>query len=197
MPRVSKAAAGRNRQLIEKESSRLFREQGLKVSLADVMSAAGLTHGGFYGHFKSKDDLIAIACANAFEESAERWSQLADTRADIRDKRLVIVESYLSMSNIHHRGSGCPLASLATDVSREQEDKAVRQAFHHGMEKMLEIFDGGEAERARALVNMSTMVGALILARATSGYPVASDIISLAKARLTDDIKAGASSEKE
>ncbi len=70
MPRVSKIQAQKNRETIEQVSSRLLREQGISgTSVADLMEASGLTHGGFYGHFASKDDLAAIACGRAFAES--------------------------------------------------------------------------------------------------------------------------------
>lgn len=189
MPRVSKAETERNRALIEEVSSTLFREQGLKVSVADVMSAAGLTHGGFYGHFKSKDDLIAIACANAFNTSVQNWEQQAASGATLAEKQKALVEHYLSSSNIKNVGEGCPLASLATDVAREDEEKPVRQAFHQGTEKLVDIFAAGESNRAKALVAVSTMVGALVLARANSGYPIADDFISMAKAQLLEEIK--------
>ena len=79
MPRVSREQTDINRLAIEDASSRLFREQGIKaVSVADLMAAAGLTHGGFYGHFESKDALAAVACAKAFEQSAGRWEKRLD-----------------------------------------------------------------------------------------------------------------------
>jgi TetR/AcrR family transcriptional repressor of nem operon len=86
-------------------------------------------------------------------------------------------------------GDGCPLASLASDVAREDEDKPVREAFHQGTEKLVEIFAAGESNHAKALAAVSTMVGALILARANSGYSVADDFISVAKAQLLAEIK--------
>ena len=74
MPRVSREQTDKNRLLIEAASARLFKEHGFDgVSVADIMASAGLTHGGFYGHFESKDELAALACAKAFEESAARW----------------------------------------------------------------------------------------------------------------------------
>ncbi|MCI1680299.1 MAG: TetR/AcrR family transcriptional regulator [Ewingella americana] len=189
MPRVSKAETERNRALIEEVSSKLFREQGLKVSVADVMSAAGLTHGGFYGHFKSKDELIAIACANAFDTAVHNWQDEAASGETLAEKQKALVEHYLSSSNIKNMGDGCPLASLASDVAREDEDKPVREAFHQGTEKLVEIFAAGESNHAKALAAVSTMVGALILARANSGYSVADDFISVAKAQLLAEIK--------
>ena len=77
MPRVSKEQTDRNRLLIEAASARLFKERGLNgVSVTDIMASAGLTHGGFYGHFESKDELAAVACERAFGESVVRWRAL-------------------------------------------------------------------------------------------------------------------------
>ena len=74
MPRVSKEQTDLNRSAIENVSAKLFREKGFNgVSVSDLMAAAGLTHGGFYGHFSSKDELAAVACANAFDHAVERW----------------------------------------------------------------------------------------------------------------------------
>jgi len=180
MPRVSKAETERNRALIETVSARLFREQGLKVSLADVMAAANLTHGGFYGHFKSKDELIAIACANAFAESKQKWQKLADSSNTGHGQQLAIIDSYLAKENIKQLGDGCPLASLATDVAREPEDKEVRAVFHQGLQQLLAIFASDNKPQAEALVDLSTLVGALVLARANSGYAIAEEILSSA-----------------
>ena len=74
MPRVSKAQAEANHKAIEEAASRLFRERGLDgVTIADVMAEAGLTHGGFYTHYPSKDALAASACEAAFAFAAEKW----------------------------------------------------------------------------------------------------------------------------
>lgn len=97
MPRVSKAEAEKNRAIIEQVSARLFREQGFHgISVADLMSAAGLTHGGFYGHFESKDALAAIACERAFEESVERWRKRVDAAPDRAAALESLLDGYLS-----------------------------------------------------------------------------------------------------
>ncbi len=89
MARASRAVADQHKIDIERSSSRLFKEYGLHgVTVAQVMADAGLTHGGFYGHFRSKDELAAIACARAFAESGERWSRrIAEANGDGREAR--------------------------------------------------------------------------------------------------------------
>ncbi|HEY0207533.1 TetR/AcrR family transcriptional regulator [Acerihabitans sp.] len=200
MPRVSRAETERNRIAIEEASSRLFREQGLRVSVADLMGAVGLTHGGFYGHFASKDDLAAIACAKAFGDSVGRWhKRMAGTR-DHASAHAELIEGYLLSQNLSAVGTGCPLAALATDVSREPEDKPVRQAFLQGLEQLVAILAGELRDtdtvtaRETALAEISTMVGALVLARATKGHDLSGEIMASAKRHLlADDLRAQAS----
>src|ERR1700712_5572689 len=97
MPRVSRAEADSHREAITDASARLFKERGLKgVSVADLMGAAGLTHGGFYGHFESKDALAAVACAKAFEQSGTRWQARVDDSANSADALKSIARAYLS-----------------------------------------------------------------------------------------------------
>lgn len=165
----------RNRQTIEEVSARLFREQGLKgLSVDELMAAAGLTHGGFYGHFQSKDALAAIACAKAFEQSGARWQgciQGPDPSAAFKG----IVASYLSERSRDDPGTGCPATALAGDVAREPGDKPVRAAFIAGVKDQVGLLlalgghGDGDAGRRKALVRFATMVGALLLARATRG----------------------------
>ena len=140
MPRVSKAEAEKNRAIIEQVSSRLFREQGFHgISVADLMGAAGLTHGGFYGHFESKDALAAIACTRAFEESEGRWRKRVGEAPDHAAALASLIDGYLSARNRNNAGTGCPVPALASDVARESDDKPVRAAFHEGLEGLVDI----------------------------------------------------------
>ncbi|AZG12917.1 TetR/AcrR family transcriptional regulator [Cupriavidus pauculus] len=191
MPRVSKAEAEKNRAIIEQVSSRLFREQGFHgISVADLMGAAGLTHGGFYGHFESKDALAAIACARAFEESEARWRKRVGEAPDRAAARSALVDGYLSARNRNNAGAGCPVAALANDVAREPDDKPVRGAFHAGVEQLLDILasvqpgDDAAANRQAALAQMAMLAGALTLSRATQGTPLSNEILAAARAAL-------------
>lgn len=191
MPRVSRAETEKNRLAIEEASSKLFRERGLSVSVADVMRAAGLTHGGFYGHFKSKDELAAIACAKAFESSAAKWKQRADDIGDAKQARQALIESYLNPKHRVTPSTGCPLATLVVDVAREDSSKPVRDAFHQGVEQLLEVLstlqpDAVDAERARqqALEQLSMLVGAMVLSRATEGTELSDALLEAARQQL-------------
>lgn len=185
MPRVSRAQADLNRQTIEEVSARLFREQGINgVSVADLMGAAGLTHGGFYGHFSSKDDLAALACAKAFEQSGARWRARVDESDNDVSALRAIARAYLSRRSRDNPGSSCPSAALAIDVSREADDKPVRKAYAAGINQQVDLLaslqhTGDEtSDRQQALVQLSMLVGALVLARGTRGDPVSAEVMN-------------------
>lgn len=155
------------------------------------MGAAGLTHGGFYGHFQSKDELTAVACANAFEGAVERWKKRIANAPDSEGALAALIEGYLTARNRSAPGTSCPVAALAVDVAREDEDKPVRAAFNNGLEQLVELLTSvqssplsDEAHRASALAQLATMVGAMVLARATDGNPVSDELLTAAREHL-------------
>ena len=126
MPRVSREQTDKNRLLIEAASARLFKEHGFDgVSVADIMASAGLTHGGFYGHFESKDELAALACAKAFEESAARWRSLGKDGADEAALLDASAKHYLSAKQRDQPGLGCRrIRSRPTSAARMRQARA-------------------------------------------------------------------------
>ncbi|MEQ1950237.1 TetR/AcrR family transcriptional regulator [Mesorhizobium sp. CN2-181] len=165
--RVSREKAEENRAAIVAAGSRLFREQGFdRVSVADVCGEAGLTHGGFYGHFASKDALEAECVDAAF----------ADRIADITDLDSVaaLVGRYLSTEHRDNPGQGCAVAALGSAVP--QRDNLLRQHFAADIGKYLDVLTAaigaeGEAGRDRAILLLSALVGGLTLARAGKASP--------------------------
>ena len=193
MPRVSRAEVQVHREQITDASARLFKERGIKsVTVADLMGAAGLTHGGFYGHFESKDALAGAAVARAFEQSAERWHKRVAAEPTAPAGRAVIVDKFLSPASLKDVGNGCPSVAMATDVAREPADAAIRAAFHVGLEALVGILSDVQsgpdatARRGAALADYATMVGAVLLARATDGSPLSAELLAAARARLLD-----------
>ena len=191
MPRVSRAQAETHREAITDVSARLFKEHGLKaVSVADLMGAAGLTHGGFYGHFESKDALAGVAIRHAFEQSVERWRKRMAALPDAAARRAALVGAYFTPHSVRHAGIGCPTVALAGDVAREPADAPIRAAYVDGLEGLVEILASTQqtgsaaADRQAALADYATMVGALLLARATSGTPTSDAILAAARERL-------------
>ncbi|KFX11497.1 TetR family transcriptional regulator [Pectobacterium parvum] len=192
MARVSKQQMERNREEIIQVSSQLFRERGLNgVSVNDLMAAAGLTHGGFYGHFASKDELAAIASRKALEGSNSRWQEISQ-RADQHNLQ-TMVEHYLSPAHRDDAKDGCALTALASDIARESEDKPVREVYLSGVRAMLDrleslsTIEDKEQRRLHALAQFALLSGALTLARATAGDALSDDFLNAAKKALLGD----------
>ncbi|EIK95814.1 TetR family transcriptional regulator [Pseudomonas sp. M47T1] len=192
MPRVSRQQTERNREIILEVATRLFRERGLKgLSVADVMSAAGLTHGGFYGHFDSKEALAAQACRQAFAQSVQRWAERTAPTRDRKGARQALIDNYLADNNRDLPGEGCPTVGFAGDVCREPADSPLRKAYREGVHALLDdyeaVMDPPQAEQRRqaALVEYTLMVGAITLARATEGDPLSDEILHAVREHLT------------
>ena len=116
--KVSREQAAQNRERIVQTAAQLFRERGFDgIGVADLMKAAGLTHGGFYGHFSSKEDLIAEASARALMGSLALFVKVAE-RAP-RDPLSAVADAYLTSRHRDKPGEGCVLAALGPDVSRQ------------------------------------------------------------------------------
>lgn len=190
--KVSKAQAAQNRQDILEAAARLYREHGLAgVGVAEVTRGAGLTHGGLYRHFESKDALVREACARAFDWSIAPLDGVEGDDGSLASR----VQSYLSPQHRDSPGSGCPAAALAVDVARAGGDLSA--VFAEGVERNIARFArviGGLADgeapgpdlRAQAMTMLSGMVGALVLARATAAaQPALSDeILATVRERL-------------
>lgn len=165
MRRTREEAAETRRRAVE-TASRLYRERGLDaVSVADVMNAMGMTVGGFYRHFDSKDALVAEACGSAFEE-AGRAQETAVASAVDSDPLAVLLGRYLSRAHRDAPATGCPVPALLSSVARQPAP--VRRMFTEGVRRRLERIEtlapGAESEAQLAAV--ASMFGALALARA-------------------------------
>ena len=167
--KVTKAQAQANRARIVETASTLFRERGYDgVGVADLMGAAGFTHGGFYKHFQSKTDLMAQAAQCGIAQTA------AKTAGVDRD---AFVKYYLSRKHRDSPGEGCTMAALGTDAARQSEQ--VREAFAAGIERMLALLalDAGST-RAGSIDTLAHLVGAVVLSRACpEGSPLADEIL--------------------
>jgi TetR/AcrR family transcriptional repressor of nem operon len=139
------------------------------------MKAAGLTHGGFYKHFGSRDDLIAEAAGRAFADNDRTIHELTD---DAPDPLGSLVDSYVSPQHRDDPGAGCAVAALGGDV-RRGEDR-VRAAYDRQVERYLANLErmlGGEDGRRRATVALSTLVGSVVLARAIDNESLSDEIL--------------------
>ncbi len=182
--RVSREQFTENRQRILEVAARLFREKGFEgVGVDGIMEEAGLTHGGFYGHFASKADLAAQACAGALGRSAQKWETLAGgpTGTALAE----IARSYLSKRHRDNPGSGCVVAALGGEVARRSD--AVRTTVTDGVRAQLGVLEGvvGGAKggrREKAIATLSGIVGAMVLARLVNDPTLSDEILTGAAA---------------
>jgi len=179
--RVSRKQADKNRENVIEVASRLFRERGFEgIGVADLMKEAGLTHGGFYGQFKSKEDLKVQASRRALSRNREALTEAVAKTPE--DKLAALARYYLSDVHRDRRGEGCALAALGADAPRSSSE--LQAAFRDGLEGYLELLDGlvpgssGEARRRKSIATLSAMVGALVLARAVGDDPLSQEILS-------------------
>jgi TetR/AcrR family transcriptional repressor of nem operon len=151
-------------------AARAIREDGPdRVGVAAVMAEAGLTHGGFYAHFRSKDALVAAAIEQMFEEACARVQHALGDRGPA-DGLAAYIDTYLSQKHRELRGRGCPMAALASDLPRLPDD--ARAAFAAGAQRLAGILAEplaalGHADAdAAAHSLLAELVGTLTLARA-------------------------------
>ncbi|WP_105663892.1 TetR/AcrR family transcriptional regulator [Cronobacter dublinensis] len=177
--KVSKELVRENRMRIVETASELFRERGYDgVGIAELMSAAGLTHGGFYKHFGSKADLMAEAMSCGFTRSAE------STAGVNREK---FVEYYLSRQHRDDMGKGCVMSALGTDTARQSE--LIKATFAAGIERQLAGLgnenNGEGGTRAELIDTIAHLVGALVLSRACpDDSALADEILDVCRTRL-------------
>ncbi|SDZ48640.1 transcriptional regulator, TetR family [Asanoa ishikariensis] len=174
MSRVSQAQAKENRRRVVETATRLFRERGVaQVSVADVMAGAGLTHGGFYKHFASKDALAVEALNQGLAEVGRRLDNIGEPGDE--SSRAGFLDYYLSPEHRDSPGEGCPLAGFARDMPAADPDVAA--AYAEGV-----AYYAGKLGDTAAV---STAVGALLLARATAGTELSDRILTEALASLS------------
>jgi TetR/AcrR family transcriptional repressor of nem operon len=177
--RKSKEVAAESRKRIVDAASQMLRARGVEgTSVADVMNAAGMTHGGFYKHFASKDELAALAARAAFEDVAARF----DDR-ERREGREAALEAYcaeyLSSTHVERPEIGCPVAAFGADAGRGAETLAA--AFGQGAEMLIVRIasaDGDASARAEAIRKLATLVGAVVVARAVGKGPLRDEILA-------------------
>jgi TetR/AcrR family transcriptional repressor of nem operon len=183
--RVSRKQVAENRRRILEAAGRLFRAKGFEaVTVAEVMRAAGLTHGGFYGHFGSKDDLIAQTLAYALLAGEDRQR----SRAEVDLARYAA--GYLSPRHRDDLAGGCPTAGLGAETIRQSPE--ARAAMTAGLRRRIELLSEGApgasaAEKRRvAIGSWAAMVGAVILARLSDDPRLSDEVLGQTRAWIDD-----------
>ncbi|MCA7082725.1 TetR/AcrR family transcriptional regulator [Cupriavidus sp. DB3] len=188
--RVTRAQAEENRRRVVETSSRLFREHGFDgIGIADLMKAAGLTQGGFYKQFASKEELAREASEQALEQNLAFWQRMREQGGE--QAFTAFVERYLSATHRDAADRGCLLAACSGHTRHRAQP--VRAVFSKAVEDYAGLLiemkrqAGVEMSRPRALAVLSQIVGALMLSRAVDEPALSDEILQAAVARLTDD----------
>ena len=182
--RKSREEAAQTRKRIVTAASEEFRKHGIVgTGLNDLMNSAGLTHGGFYKHFESKDQLVGEACAEAVTATLESAAAAASKKGGT-------AAAYLSTRHRDNPATGCPLSSIGSELARSDEKTraAATDCFLKLVEIMAEQFGRLPAStaRRRALVAVSTMIGALTMSRIVTDPELSAKILKEAEKSLSD-----------
>jgi TetR/AcrR family transcriptional repressor of nem operon len=166
--------------IVKKASVRLREKGAHGVGVADLMKDAGLTHGGFYAHFDSREALVIEALAYAMDRGREHWRRLAEQTPP--DKRLAaVVGSYLAPAHRDDPGHGCAVPALGAEIARESP--RTRRAFAAKLEQMIDMVAAQipdvprKAARKQAMAAVATMMGTLVLARVAGGGEFSDQIL--------------------
>lgn len=175
------------RERILRSAAKLIRRQGFRAKVEEVMADAGLTVGGFYGHFRSKDDLLGSGLRKALRERRQVWGGVLE---GLRGEAWfqAYADGYLSEGHRDDLAHGCPLPSSLSDLARDRgrPQKVLVEELESLMGRMAEKVGGPAAEaRGQALAAFSMCVGAFVLARATRGHPLSNELLRAARERVT------------
>ena len=179
--RYSKEHKFQTHERIVKKASVKLREKGAHgIGVADLMKDAGLTHGGFYAHFDSRDALVIEAFTHAMDRSTARWRKLSE-QAPVEKRLSKIVNTYLAPVHRDDLGHGCAVPALAAEIARESAK--TRRVFSGRMEQMIDMlaeqFHGmpRKAARKEAVAALATMMGSLVMARVAGNGELSEEIL--------------------
>jgi TetR/AcrR family transcriptional repressor of nem operon len=185
--------------IVKKASVRLREKGAHGIGVADLMKDAGLTHGGFYAHFDSREALVVEAFAYAMDRSTERWRKLAEQTPP--DKRLsAIVDGYLTPVHRDDPGHGCAVPALGAEIARESPK--TRKAFAAKLEQMVDMIAAQipdvprKSARKQAMAALATMMGTLVLARVAGNGEFSEEFLSAGRDSVADQDKSAKSGQK-
>jgi TetR/AcrR family transcriptional repressor of nem operon len=185
--------------IVKKASVRLREKGAHGIGVADLMKDAGLTHGGFYAHFDSREALVVEAFAYAMDRSTERWRKLAEQTPP--DKRLsAIVDGYLTPVHRDDPGHGCAVPALGAEIARESPK--TRKAFAAKLEQMVDMIAAQipdvprKSARKQAMAALATMMGTLVLARVAGNGEFSEEFLSAGRDSVLDQDRSAKSGQK-
>ncbi|MFB9126795.1 TetR family transcriptional regulator [Paraburkholderia dipogonis] len=186
--RKSRVETAETRRRIVDVAARKFQLNGINATgLADVMSEAGLTHGGFYRHFESKDQLVAEACATAATNIVATLEEAA-SESDVEDGFRAIVERYVSTGHRDNVSGGCPLAGMGSELSHGDEN--TRAAASQGFRELVEVVakrldpQRSESTESKAVFAVTAMIGAITMARILTDSDASASVLQQVKQHL-------------
>jgi len=175
--------------IVKKASVRLREKGAHGIGVADLMKDAGLTHGGFYAHFDSREALVIEAFAYAMDRGTERWRKLAE-QTPAEQRFATIVDSYLTPLHRDDPGHGCAIPTLGAEIARESPK--TRKAFAAKLEQMIEMLAAQipdfprKAARKQAMAAIATMMGALVMARVAGDGEFSDEILGAGREAVMD-----------
>ncbi|GAA5021191.1 TetR/AcrR family transcriptional regulator [Streptomyces siamensis] len=181
----SQAEKAATRARVLRLASRKIRAEGVtRPGVADLMNEAGLTHGGFYKHFDSRDDLIAQAAAVALTEGTSKMERAA--RRNEQDARAGLIDAYLAKQHRDAPGTGCALVSLGASAGRG--DQHFKEAYEQQVGTYLDLIagldDDADDARAEAMLTLSALVGAVLMSRAVADKGFSDELLETVAERL-------------
>lgn len=187
--RVAQEIVAQNHERILDTAAKLFRQQGIKqTSLSDVMSQSGMTHGGFYRHFKSKNHLVAAALQRCMDKTI---TDLSPKRNMLAGQELLnaFLEQYLCDRHLHNPHDGCAVVALSSEVFRS--DNSIRDVYTDGIVRWIEVLsdllDGDQPmQRRTAMQIITTLVGTMMVARAVNDAALSQEFMSAATERVDE-----------
>jgi TetR/AcrR family transcriptional regulator, transcriptional repressor for nem operon len=167
--------------IVKKASVRLREKGAHGVGVADLMKEAGLTHGGFYAHFDSREALVIEAFGYAMDRSVEHWRKIAAETPP--EKRLsTIVDAYVSTVHRDDPGRGCAVPTLGAEIARESAK--TRKAFSAKLEQLIDVMADQitdvprKTARKQAMGTLATMMGTLVMSRVAGNGELSSEILA-------------------
>lgn len=182
----SQAEKAASRDRVLRVTARKIRAEGVsRPGIADLMKEAGLTHGGFYKHFTSRDDLIAQAAATALTEGSAKMERAA--RKNAQEPRTGLIEAYLGKAHRDAPATGCALVTLGAAAGRG--DRPFQEAYEQQVRAYLDLITGlgedSEEARAEAMLTLSALVGALLMSRAVADPELSDELLT----KVADQLK--------
>jgi TetR/AcrR family transcriptional repressor of nem operon len=190
--KVSKQKMAEHREQIIEAAAKRFRENGFDgISVAELMKEVGLTHGGFYGHFKSKEDLVGLASQRAMNATATKWEKVINEAPG--DPLEALAKNYLSARHQDHPESGCLFAALGSELGRQPG--SVKEAVMEGQSQFFDLISRivpgrtKATRRKNAIVVFAGLIGGMILARSVPDPELSQEILRTMAAAIPNSVQ--------